>query len=300
VRQRALPRYEEIIIPEPRFLLFRTTTKKGNPEGQSVLRTAYRPWYFKKSMEEIEAIGIERDLAGLPVMKVPAEMMSPNATPDQVAILADLKVLIRNIRRDEKEGVIFPVQYDKEGRELYSFELMTSGGRRQHDTTKIIRRYETQIAMSVLADFIMLGHEKVGSFALASSKTNLFSVALGAWLDSIAGIFNRTAVPRLFAVNAFGPTDKLPQLMHADIETVDLGEMGEYVSKLAGAGARFFPDRELENVLRGHANLPELPPDEELEEETVEPDETVEVPGTVIPGQSPEDQAAELDPEADA
>jgi hypothetical protein len=47
---------------------------KGNPEGQSMLRTAYRPWFFKKRLEEFEAIGVERDLAGLPVAKVPSRL----------------------------------------------------------------------------------------------------------------------------------------------------------------------------------------------------------------------------------
>ena len=45
---------------------------KGNPEGRRILRDAYRAWYFKKRLEEFEAIGVERDLAGMPVGKVPA------------------------------------------------------------------------------------------------------------------------------------------------------------------------------------------------------------------------------------
>ena len=29
-------------------LLFRTKSRKDNPEGRSILRNAYRPWYFKE------------------------------------------------------------------------------------------------------------------------------------------------------------------------------------------------------------------------------------------------------------
>jgi hypothetical protein len=36
-----------------------------------MLRTAYRPWFMKKRLEEFESIGIERDLAGLPIMWLP-------------------------------------------------------------------------------------------------------------------------------------------------------------------------------------------------------------------------------------
>ncbi|WP_155274431.1 hypothetical protein [Piscirickettsia salmonis] len=45
--------------------MFRTTSRKGNPEGRSILRNAYQPWYYKKNLESIESIGIERNLVGL-------------------------------------------------------------------------------------------------------------------------------------------------------------------------------------------------------------------------------------------
>ena len=40
--QMAPPRYQTTVIPIEKSLLFRTSISKGNPEGQSLLRTAYR------------------------------------------------------------------------------------------------------------------------------------------------------------------------------------------------------------------------------------------------------------------
>ena len=68
-------------------LLFRTQTHKNNPEGRSILRNAYRSWYFKKRIEEIEGVGIERDLAGIPIAYVDPAIMSAGATADQQAML---------------------------------------------------------------------------------------------------------------------------------------------------------------------------------------------------------------------
>lgn len=243
-------------IPIKKGLLFRTTSQKNNPEGRSVLRNAYRPWYFKKRIEEIEGIGIERDLAGLPVAWVPAQLLSPNATPEDQAVLNAIKQIVINVRRDEQEGVVFPLVYDDKGHKLYDFTLLSTGGRRQFDTDKIVARYDQRIAMTILADFILLGHEKVGSFALSSSKTHLFSVALGAWLDSIAAVFNRHAIPRLFQLNGF-TLERLPELKPGDIETPDLKELGEYIQRLAGTGMPLFPDDTLEAHLRQVAGLPE-------------------------------------------
>jgi hypothetical protein len=110
--------------------------------------------------------------------------------------------------------------------------------------------------MTVMADFILLGTATPnGSYALSSDKTKLFSTALGTWLDSIAATFNRYAIPRLFALNNFN-VEKLPTLEHGDIESADLKELGEYISKLAGAGAPLFPNDELEDFLKKTAGLP--------------------------------------------
>jgi peptide/nickel transport system substrate-binding protein len=82
------------IIPIEKSLLFRTSSQKNNPEGRSILRNAYRPWYFKRRIEEIEAIGIERDLAGLPVAYLPPEYLSSTASPEQVSVLNAIKEIV--------------------------------------------------------------------------------------------------------------------------------------------------------------------------------------------------------------
>ncbi len=258
IKQVAPPDFKVVPIPSSRFLLFRTTAKKNNPEGRSILRNAYRPWYFKKRIEEIEGIGIERDLAGLPVAWVPASILSTTASAADKAALTQMKKLVTQIRRDEREGAVFPLSYDANGNKLYDLTLLSSGGTRQFDTNQIVSRYDSRIAMTTLADFIIMGHEKVGSYALADSKTNLFATAIGSWMASVAEVFNRVAIPRLFALNTFSP-EVTPSLAHDDIETVDLKQLGDLISKLSLAGADLLPDPVLEAWVRDQAGMPPAP-----------------------------------------
>lgn len=255
MRQQPPPDFISRTVPMDKALLFRTRTEKGNPEGRSILRNAYRPWYFKRRIEEIEGIGIERDLAGLPVLTPPENLnVWDDNDPDMVRLRQEAEQMVQGIRRDQMEGVVKPFGWD--------FSLLSTGGRRQIDVGAVIERYDRRIAMTVLADFILLGHEKVGSFALASSKTDLFGVALGAWLDSIAAVFNRYAIPRLFALNPGLPQEDLPQLKHGDIESPDLKELGAFIKDMTGVGV-IIPDPELENYVRQVAHLPERMEDEE-------------------------------------
>jgi len=241
-------------IPIDKGLLFRTNVNKNNPEGRSLLRNCFRPWYYKRRIEEIEAIGIERDLAGLPVAKVPPEYLSSGATAAQQSVLAEITQIVQNIKRNEQEGVIFPMMYDENGKEMFSLELLSSGGSRQFDTDKVIQRYDQRISMSVLSDFILLGHEKVGSFALGSQKMDLWTMSVEAIAKSIAEVMNQYAIPRLLKLNGMN-TELAPFLTYGEVSSVDLNELSNFVQKLIGAGA-LTPDADLEAYLREQASLP--------------------------------------------
>ena len=241
-------------IPIDKGLLFRTNVNKNNPEGRSLLRNCFRPWYYKRRIEEIEAIGIERDLAGLPVAKVPPEYLSSGATAAQQSVLAEITQIVQNIKRNEQEGVIFPLMYDENGKEMFSLELLSSGGSRQFDTDKVIARYDQRISMSVLSDFILLGHEQVGSFALGSQKMDLWTMSVEAIAKSIAEVMNQYAIPRLLKLNGMNP-EVAPYLSYGEVSSVDLNELSNYVQKLIGAGA-LTPDENLEAYLREQASLP--------------------------------------------
>lgn len=250
--QCAPPLYEQVFIPIEKALHFKTKSRKGNPEGRSVLRNCYRNWYFKRRIQEIEGIGIERDLAGLPVLEAPEGV---DIWRDEYAAeLAKAERIVRSVRRDEREGIVLG--------NGWKFSLTSTGGRRQFDTNQIIERYDTRMAMTVLADFVLLGHQAVGSFALSSDKTELFGVALGAFLDLICEVFNNQAIPRLIDINGehFAGITDYPILTHGDIETQDLGQLGEFVSKMVGIGA-ITPDESMEDYLRLAADLPERDPE---------------------------------------
>lgn len=244
------PDFGLITIPMNKAMLFRTRSRKDNPEGRSILRTAYRSWYFKRRIQEIEGIGIERDLAGLPVITTPEGMdIWDKDDEDMNAIRTGLEAMVKNIRRDSTEGLVLPFGY--------AFELTSTGGSRQFDTNSIIARYDTKISQTVLADFIQLGHESVGSFALSSDKTNLFSMAICAFLDIICQTFNSQGIPALIDINGdhFAGVTDYPRLTHGDIEDVDLATVATFIKDMTSIGV-IIPDESLEDYVRQLGKLP--------------------------------------------
>lgn len=242
----------KVVIPMSKGLLFRTRVQRNNPEGRSLLRNAYRPWYFKKRIEEIEGIGIERDLAGLPVLTAPEGVdIWNNEDPRSVNVRATAEALVQSVRRDAEEGILLPFGWD--------LQLLATGSARQFDTNAIISRYDNRIAITMLSDLVLIGGEKTGSFALAEAKQSMLATALEAQLENISTVFNKNAVPQLLKLNGMkGKASLVP----GEIEAPGIKELSLLLRSMNVDISR---DKELMNYLRKVASLPEMS-DETFEE----------------------------------
>lgn len=249
------PDYQERRIPRDKALHFVTTSAKGNPEGRSVLRNAHRSWYMKINIEDLEGMGLERDLVGYPTLYLPLEIMKRETAEAEQAYQTYLD-LVTNVRRDEAEGLLLPAVFDDHGNRLYEFKLLSSSGTRQFDTSRIITRYESRMALTIMADFLLLGQQKQGSYALSETKARMFYQALTSILDNIAETINSQAVPALFEINPWWDLEELPYIAHGKVELPNLEVLGEFIERLFKAGMKPFPDDRLENHLRGMADLP--------------------------------------------
>jgi hypothetical protein len=239
----------EVTIPIQKALLFRTATTKNNPEGRSLLRNAWQSWYFKGNIRTVEGIGIERDLAGYPNIQLQEgapDIWNPNDA-NATRLREVLESSIRNIRRDEQEGSIMP--------KWAKLELLSSGGKRNFDTGEVITRYDQRICMTVLADFIMIGHDAVGSKALSTTKVSVFTRALSGYGHGICAIINRFLVPKLMRLNGWSAAEP-PRLECSNIMNIEIADVVALVKAMSEGGALMFPDPDLERGLMSLIGMP--------------------------------------------
>ena len=227
-----------------------------------MLRRAYRSWYFLKRIQEIEAIGLERRLNGLPLAKIPSEILDAGSGDTRYTAFRNL---VQRIKRDEQAGILMPSERDEKGNLLFELELMGGGDTRGvTDTRAVIEGYRHDIAMTALADFMLLGQTAVGSRALADPKISLFLGAVESWLDSIADVLNRHAIPRLWAINGLD-LERQPKIIHGPVRGVDLAELGAFLKDTAAAGVPWTgtgetADLEVVNFLRQAAGIEAVDP----------------------------------------
>jgi hypothetical protein len=254
-------------IPMQKLLLFRTTEVRGNPEGLSILRTAWRSWYFQKRLEELEGIAVERNLVGIPQFLVPSALIQSAAGNDAIsasarATLAEYQKLGSNLRANQQSYVITPSDRDEKGNLQYEFKLVTaSGGSKANvDLSPQIERHKQDILTSILADFILLGHGARGTQALATTKTEIFATAVQGFVNIIESTLNRKLIPLLWKLNGFDPALR-PKFAFDKVMKPDLGVMGQFLQQAAAAGMPLFPDHATEEVVRDMAGLPPPPED---------------------------------------
>ena len=238
--------------PMDKILHFAFRPRKRNPMGRSISRALYRPWYFKKNLEVVEAIGAERDVGNVPVARLGEGFI----TDDDESKLRDA---LQGLRMDETAYLIVP-----NGVEVEPFG---SGGK-VYDVRGIIRDYQHVIRQRFFMDFVSMGSEGVGTQALAKEVTGFFSLALGSVQRELLAVWNRQLVPYMFKWNSmhFGDLEALPQITWNKPGKINVQSLAQSVSTLVG-GEIIHWNKELEDHIREQFELPAISEDQIADEE---------------------------------
>jgi len=247
----------EASIPMEKLLIFVNNKEGDNWTGISLLRNAYRAWYMKSVIEKINAISFERQGLGIPYGKLPK-----NYSPADRALM---ETLLKNIRANEEAFIIEP-----EGWEVGFKDMMSKGVK---DPTATVARYNREILMSVLAQFLDLGSTSTGSFSLSEDQSAIFHNNLTAIARQVADVLNKYAIKQLVDLNY--TVKDYPKLKFSNIGVVPYTKISEALARLVEKGV-VTADETLEDSVRQLFNLPEKDEVEEVKEKkepTKEPKE---------------------------
>lgn len=250
-----------LFIPSTKLLHYKTTNTNNDPSGRSILRNAYSAYQYLKNLQNIEAIAVERELHGVPIGRIAAEYLSPDATADQASVRSQMEKILRDLKFNEQGYALLPsdVYRDAEGKptnqRIVDVELIASNGSRNIDINPIINRYQHDIARSVMAEFLMLGAGANGSYALSKSKTDLFLRSMESYINSIFDVLNKQLVERIWQMNGLN-FDLMPKICAGDVAPHDLRELGSYLRNLNGANIDLSDQEDIVNALLANAELP--------------------------------------------
>jgi hypothetical protein len=248
-----------VTIPRNKLLIFSFDKEGGNIEGISVLRSAYKHWYYKDNLYKIDAIQKERHGIGIPVITLPLGFKDADKK------LAD--ELGRNLRTNERAHIVLPPSWEISFADLQGNPVNALASAEHHDH---------QIQLYILAPFLN------ASVATKPEDQSFFLKGTRFIADVIIDELNKHAIPQLVDYNFPRTTNGYPQLKARRIgEQTDWRTMSFAVRNYVGAGI-IIPDDELEKAIRDDMALP--PADPSTSRET----KTPQMPGNPVP--KPADQ----------
>lgn len=251
-----------VMIPVEKSLYYRTTSLNNDPSGRSVLRNSFVSYTYLNKIQAFEAIAIERELHGVPVGRMPAEYLATDATDEQASLRLSFERILRDLKNNEQGYALLPsdLYVDADGKptnqRLMDVELITANGSRSIDIDPVIKRYQHDIARSLMAEFLMLGSGS-GSYALSKSKTDLFLRSLESYINTIVDALNKQLIERIWELNGL-PWETMPKLVAGDVAPHDLKELGSYLRNLNGANIDLSDEPDIINALLSTAELPNI------------------------------------------
>lgn len=219
-----------------KLLVFTFDREAGNIEGISVLRSAYKHWYYKDQLYKIDAIQKERHGIGIPVITLPPGFSEGDKN------LAD--EMGRNLRTNERAHIVLPPNWVLEFAELNG-QLV--------DAMKSIEHHNAAIRENILATF--LGNDK----STKEDDQTMFMKATRFIAAIIYETMNMYGIPKLMSMNYPASVDQ-PDLKARRIgESADWRTLSFAVRNMVGAGV-IRPDDELEKMIRDEMDLPPMDP----------------------------------------
>lgn len=255
----------EVVIPRSKFLHFTAGGLSDNPFGTSPLRNVYLPWKYLSALEELEAVGIQKELHGIPVFRVPAQYMSSDAPPEQKAAFEAMKNIGRNLQAGSQSCVFLPSNMDPESRApLFNVELLSTDGKRSFDISTVKSYYQSNIFIGLSADLLLMGNTNTGSFSLGTIKNTLVANDVEQYVKKICNVLNEDLIREIYELNGWDVTRRC-KLDYEGFEQESLDEIGKFIQRTS-ATSMLTRDLDTINFVRNAIGLDPLPEGTNLDE----------------------------------
>lgn len=228
-------------IPWEKLVLFSYEREGNNFEGVSILRNAYKHYFYKDLLYKVSSISSERYGVGIPSAQV------KSSTSDKAKSAIDKA--LKNIRSNEQSYISYT-------EDVVKLEILTPNG--SGVGTQIeqgISHHDKKIYDSILAGFLNLTSGEGGSNALSKDQSSFFLRGLQGiadfWIDTM-----NEHIRELVDLNYNG-VENYPKLTVSDIGSIS---MDEQINAIGSAVEKGLLDitQDDKNMIRDVLKMPRL------------------------------------------
>lgn len=265
VWQRAPQNGQLLWIPRSKMVYLVDDMMTDSPEGMGWFRACAEPAERLKRFMEVETTGYERNLAGIPIGRIPYAEIN-NAVKSNALTQAQADEIINAIEdfvslqaKDQATSIVLDsAPYESitdQGTTIstvykYGIDLLKGDVSGMTDLGKSIDRDIHQLARIIGVENLLLGADGKGSLALSKTNAESMYLVINSTVQDMAEAYDRDGIGPIMDLN--GIPDKLrPTLDAEDVAFKDVVEISTTLMNMATAGAVLQPDDPAINELRG-------------------------------------------------
>ncbi len=233
-----------ISIPWQKVVMMTYSATQSQPTGQSPFIGAYTAWREKKLLEEYTLVGVTKDLAGMPMLRLPHSILEEAANDPNSAsgrMVTQLTTDIANLHAGDQAAMTLPSDTINEaggsGAHKYSLEFLgVSGSGKSFDLVALVEQRKKAI-YNVFSAASLISQESSGGYNQMDGQLTIHSYAIEKDISVISEAWNNNIIPQIFRLNEWKLSkEDMPVLVAGAISEVSADEFGKLMQRLAAVG----------------------------------------------------------------
>lgn len=217
---------------------------QSKPFGTSPLDAAYPVWKEIDLVNEYLLMGIQKDLAGTPVLRVPQDLLDQASDPNSNAAdtLEKLKTHMGNLHAGDQSYIILSSDtWSENGSGAQQYDITfkgVDGTNKNFDLVSIIEQKKKTIYTVLGATHIIAGENGGGSYNLLEGKADIqahYSKRDNLLIDEM---WNKTIIPLILKMNNLfnEKVSDIPVYRHGEVQPVSLDELSKGTQRMGAVG----------------------------------------------------------------
>lgn len=245
-----------VYLDRRKLLYLVDDTYTDSPEGMGLFRNLIGPAETMKRYRELEIVGFDRDLRGIPIGKAPLSFLQDLVDKNQLSpedrdkILQGLRNFVQMQAKGKATGAIIDSDIyegmNADGQQptavaKWGLDLLQGGSTSHKELAEANIRLTEDMARIMGIEGVLLGSNNFGSMALSKDKSSNLYLNVYSTLNMIVEAVGRDLVDMLWALNGL-PEEEKPKGKVGQIRERDISEVTAALREMATAGAVLAPD----------------------------------------------------------
>lgn len=269
----------EIYLPREKIVYFVDDTLSDSPAGMGWYDHLQLPAQRLRKLLNLETIGFERDLSGIPVGRAPIDAINQAIKAGTLTeeegqrMVKGLRDFVALKSKEPTTGIVLESQpfvgrSDQGGQQISStmqwgLELLNGNSSGLGALGNAVRREVFDIALVMGTQSLLIGREGAGSLALSQEASRNLYLNINSSLSDMAEGYDLDVIGPLWALNGLAP-ELRPTLKVEDASFKDVEAVARVLADMAQAGAVITPDDPAIDDVRdllGVSRQPEMTPE---------------------------------------